>query len=334
MIIGGVDIDTKLALAPMAGVTDWAFRQICSESALVYTTTEMVSAKALCFGDAKTRRLMKRAGNGFPTAIQLFGSDPACMAEAARQAAALADVVDLNMGCPMPKIVSSGDGCALMKNPALAGEIVRSVRAAVRVPVTVKFRMGWDGGNVNACEFARRLEAEGAHALCLHARTRVQMYSGKADWRAINAVKGSVSIPVVANGDIFSPKDARRCLEQTGADMVMVGRAAFGNPFLLRDIARELEGLPPEPPPTLETRLALARRQIDLAVQDKGERIALLEARRHLSWTLRGQRGGAAMRREIVKLEHLTQLDRLFRDIMDCCGQWQPSAYESTREER
>lgn len=235
MKIGTVEINSKLALAPMAGVTDVAFRQICAELGAGYTYTELISSKALCYQDKKTRTLLELFPGEHPAAVQIFGSDPVCMAEAAQIAAEVsgADVVDINMGCPMGKIVGNGDGAALMRDPEKALRVAEAVVKAAPVPVTAKIRRGWDMGSLNAVEIARGLEQVGISAIAVHGRTRAQMYGGQADWNSIRAVKEAVSVPVIANGDIFKPEDAARILQHTGADMAMIGRGCFEIPGCL-----------------------------------------------------------------------------------------------------
>lgn len=303
-------------LAPMAGVTDYAFRQVCAELGADATVTEMVSAKALCYGDKKTASLLRR-NEGVRCGVQIFGSDPEFMARGAQLALALsgADFVDINMGCPMPKIVNNGEGSALMKDPALAGRIVRAVSDAVNVPVTVKTRKGWDKGHVNVVELAKILQDNGAAAIAVHGRTKTMLYSGVADWDIIAEVKRAVSIPVIANGDVISPESALRCLNRTGADAVMVGRAAFGDPWLFPQIRAALSGEPvPERPPLAE-RMELALRQMELVKADKGEHIACLEARKQLAWYLRGVRFSNWYKQEISKIAGMEDLVRIVRGI-------------------
>lgn len=322
MQIGSVTLAGRLALAPMAGVTDLAFRQICREHGAALTVTEMVSTKALCYQDKKTPRLLALGEDEHPAAAQVFGHEPETMAEGAKIARAVSgcDIIDINMGCPAPKIVNNGDGSALMWDPALAARVIEAVAKAVDVPVTVKFRKGWDEKSVNCVEFARMAEAAGAAAITIHGRTRAQQYSGKADWDAIRAVKQAVSIPVFANGDVAEPADAVRILEYTGADAVMIGRGALGDPWIFERANALIEtGVCPPLPPFAE-RIGTAVRQIELAAAQKGEYIAMLEARRHVNCYLKYERGLKTFKTRICALERLEQLYGIAEELKQTVG--------------
>ena len=289
MRIGSFEVKNPIALGPMAGVTDWAFRTICAELGANITITEMVSSRALVYKDKKSAALLRK-NEGSLCGAQIFGNHPEIMAEGARLALEISgcDFLDINMGCPMPKIANSGDGCGLMRTPELAGEIVKAVVKAVDVPVTVKCRLGWDKGNVNVLDFTKRMEDCGASLLTVHGRTRSMLYSGVADWDAIAKVKSQLSVPVIANGDIVDGQTARKCLNWTKADGIMIGRASFGNPWVFADVAATLTADGEYQRPALAKRVDVAVRQFELALEDKGEHIACLEARKHFAWYLRG----------------------------------------------
>ena len=306
----------KLILAPMAGVTDWAFRTVAAQYGADITVTEMVSSRALCYGDQKTKMLLRK-NEGSLCGLQIFGNDPEFMAKGAKLALEISgcDFVDINMGCPMPKVANSGDGSGLMRTPELAADIVRAVVEAVPVPVTVKMRKGWDKGSVNCVELAKLVEQAGASAIAVHGRTKVQLYSGRADWDAIRAVKQAVQIPVAANGDVASAADAVRILKYTGADHVMIGRAAFGDPFLFQQARAALDGLPVPDYPPLAERFDVAVRQIELSAGDKGEHIACLEARKHLCWYLHGVPHAGYYKKQLAQVSTLDEIYRIAKGV-------------------
>ena len=316
MKIGSIQVDNPLFLAPMAGVTDWAFRTVCAQLGAGVTVTEMVSSRALVYKDQKTAKLLRKNA-GSICGAQIFGNDPDTMAEGARLALEISgcDFLDINMGCPMPKIANSGDGSGLMRNPELAGRIVEAVVRAVPVPVTVKCRLGWDKGSINVLDFTRRMEDSGAAMVTVHGRTRSQLYSGVADWDTIRKVKQQLSIPVIANGDITGAEAALRCAKWTGADGLMIGRSTFGDPWIFAEVRAALAGEPiPERPP-LKDRVAVAVRQFELAQQDHGEHIACLEARKHFAWYLRGVSHRGFYKQQISGMTTMEDIYRIAKEI-------------------
>ena len=318
MKIGTISIPRTAALAPMAGVADRAFRELCRDYGSAVSVGEMVSAKGLCYGDRKSGELLVLGEAERPGAVQLFGDDPDILAEAARRALAWRpDWIDLNMGCPAPKITGSGAGSALMKDPEKAGRIVRAVADAVPLPVTVKFRKGWDAAHVNAVEFARICEANGAAALTVHGRTREQMYQPGADWDIIRAVKAAVAIPVIGNGDVTDAESAAAMYAATGCDLVMVGRAALGRPWVFRQIERYLADGTLLPDPPLEERMAVLLRHAELAIRYKGEGVAMREIRRHAFAYMKGVRGGADFRRRAGLVSSLEELRTLADELIN-----------------
>ncbi len=307
--LGNITLINNVIMAPMAGITDTAYRVLLEEMGVALTSTEMVSAKGIFYNNRNNHLILQTAENEHPIAVQLFGSDPMIMARMAERIAPGFDVIDVNMGCPVPKIVNNGEGSALMKKPDLAFQILdMMVRVLSPMPVTVKFRKGFDDKHVNAVEFAKMAEQAGVAAITLHGRTRAQMYSGQADWDVIRQVKEAVRIPVFGNGDIFSPEDAKRMIDETGCDGVAIARGAKGNPWLIRRTIRYLESGELLPEPTPEERKAMAVRHAELAVRFKGEKLAIPEMRKHLAWYTSGLPGAAKLRAEMNVINSLDEL--------------------------
>lgn len=318
MQIGNVTLRNNVFLAPMAGVTDLAFRRMCVRYGAGLVYSEMVSSKALYYNDKKTKQLLNSTDDEKPLAVQIFGSDPEIMAKTAYMALETgAEILDINMGCPAPKIVNNGDGSALMKNPEFIGKIVSAVVKAVDVPVTCKIRSGFD--TVNALEAAKIIEANGACAIAVHPRTRSMYYSGKADWDIIKEVKNNLSIPVIGNGDIFCAEDAVRLIEHTGCDAVMVGRGAQGNPFIFRQILEYMQTGEVTYHPTTSEKVRVIGRHIAEMAEDKGEHIAVLEARKHVAWYIKGMRESAAMRQRVNTMTSLGELLEAIEEYAEFC---------------
>ena len=321
--IGNVELNNPFILAPLAGITDSPFRRLCKEQGAALVYSEMISAKGLYYNDNSTERLLSFVPEEKPIAYQLFGSDPEIMAWGAEK---LSDrensIIDVNMGCPVPKVARNGEGSALMKNPGLAAEIVKSMIKAEaqsaskscrpEKPVTVKCRIGWDEKSINIFEFALLMEESGASAIAVHARTREQYYSGRADWETIAKVKESLKIPVIGSGDIFTAADAMNMLEETGCDFVMFARGALGNPWIFRDALALSEGRPLPPPPSTQEKIDLIRRHIVLLTAEKGEVPAVREMRKHIGWYLKGIPGAVKIRQ---KVNSLTTADELMKAL-------------------
>ena len=329
--IGNTELKNGIFLAPMAGFTDYSFRRICRERGVEYTVSEMVSAKALCYeqvgkrSECKTAPLATVRAEEMPMAIQLFGCEPSFVAEAARLiesreyrgcvSSAIPSAMDINMGCPMHKIVGNGEGSALMKDPHLAAEVVSAtVKALKSTPVTVKIRAGWDDSSKNAPEMAKMLEAAGASLICVHARTREQMYNPGVDISIVEKVKNAVSIPVVGNGDIYSARDARDMMEKTGCDGVMIGRGSLGNPWIFEEIAASLEGRE-YILPTLDEVIETCLRHISLIRDDKGEYTASAEIKKHAALYIKGVRGAAAIRDAIMKTRSTLEIEEILKEL-------------------
>lgn len=317
MKIGNLEIIGKAVLAPMAGVTDAAYRSVCMNMGAAYAVTEMISAKAVEFQDKKTFELADLLRDERPAFLQIFGDEPETMALAARELMRFKpDGIDINMGCPVPKVAGNGSGSALMKEPEKCAKIVEAVKKAVDVPVTVKIRKGWDENHINAVEVAGLCEAAGADAIAVHGRTRDQMYRGKADWNIIYEVKRAVKVPVIGNGDVTGAQEARNLLYETGCDLVMVGRGALGNPWIFRQINAYLtESCRIIPPPGIAERIVVMRKHIGLLCEIKGEDRGMREARKQVGWYIHGLRGAAEFRRRAGLLCTLNDLDELIRDI-------------------
>ena len=317
MFIGNVEIKAHAALAPMAGVADRAFREICKQFGASYLVGEMASSKGLTMGSRKTEELLAVTDLERPMAIQLFGSDPETMARAAYSSLEYRpDILDINMGCPAPKVAGNGGGSSLMLSPTLAGEIVRAVSRAVNIPVTVKMRRGWDSEHLNAVELAKICEQSGAAAITVHGRTRAQMYAPPVDRQTIADVKRAVSVPVIGNGDIVSPETALSMYAETGCDLVMVGRGALGRPWLFAQIDAAADGRDVPPDPALEEKMSIMRRHIVLLCRYKGDHIGMLEARKHVAWYIKGMPGAAKLRGLAGTLSSMDDLDRLIESVL------------------
>ena len=317
MKIGNVEISRAAALAPMAGVADKAFRELCVKFGASYVVSEMVSSRGISFANKKTLNLLEISEKEHPCAIQIFGDDPQIMAEAAVFALQYKpDIIDINMGCPAPKVNKSGGGAVLMKSPELCGEIVNAVKKAVDVPVTVKIRKGWDENNINAPLVAKICEENGADAIAIHGRTREQMYKPNVDLDIIAQVKKAVKIPVIGNGDISCGKDAKEMLEKTGCDMVMIGRAALGNPWIFAEINQYVGKNGEYKYPSIEKKLEIMLEHVQAICAADGEKHGMLKARRHVAYYIKGLPGAAAFRNKACKLETLVQLEELVENIM------------------
>ncbi|WP_405725584.1 tRNA dihydrouridine synthase DusB [Anaerotignum sp.] len=318
MKIGNLELENNVFLAPMAGVTDLPFRILCKEMGCGLVYSEMVSAKGILYDNKNTTELLEIDPKERPVAVQLFGSDPEILGAMAKKIETYPiDIIDVNMGCPAPKIVKNGEGSCLMKTPELVGKIVKSLVESQSKPVTIKFRKGFDDDHINAVEIAKIAEANGASAVAVHGRTREQYYSGKADWDIIKQVKAAVNIPVIGNGDVFTPQDAKNLFEHTGCDAIMVGRGAQGNPWIFKRILHYLETGELLPEPTGEERVEKALRHAQMLIDYKGEYIGVREMRKHMAWYMKGMPGAAELRGKLNYAENMAELEALLSGYLE-----------------
>ena len=317
MKIGNVQLDNEVFLSPMAGVTDLPFRTICKEKGCGMLYTEMINAKALCYDDENTKKMLRMEKDEHPVAVQIFGSDPEFMGKAAVIMNEYPnEILDINMGCPAPKVIKNGDGSALMRNPKLAAEVLSSVVKNSNKPVTLKIRKGWDDDSVNAVEIAKIAEECGISALAIHGRTREQFYSGKADWDIIAEIKQAINIPVIGNGDVFEVQDAVNMLEKTKCDAIMIGRGAQGNPWIFNRINHYMKTGEILPEPTLEEKITTAINHMNLAVAEHGDYVAVREMRKHIGWYLKGLKNSAKYRDQINKITDYKEVIAMLEEYM------------------